>query len=322
MHGAALVVGACAAAAAILGWFVMQRQKSARVALSIVAVPLFVAGLIAGGFLTSMVAVCAAVLWTKPSRDWFNGLEPPRREERRTPPARPQFPDPSSHDSAHRPVSPPSTGDSGASPSDQGSDENGQPRAFSGFGTSAATDQQSAPAPHTPDPYFSDPYAANPWAQGSPAGRRPTEVTRACVITWVLSGLIGLGWLLIAVWGAVDTSLVNDMFEQESRFQESGLSVNEVRAALVITSVLLTIWSLIAAGLAIFVHRGHDWARVLLIISAAGAGLISLLMVIAAPPMILVPVAAGYTIFALTRPASNEWFRARAQARGQARRGR
>src|SRR3546814_13983746 len=80
---AARVAGASAAAAAILGIFVLQRDKPARIGLSVAAVPLFLAGLVAGGFLSSLVAVCAVMLWTKPSRDWFNGI-PAAPIERRT----------------------------------------------------------------------------------------------------------------------------------------------------------------------------------------------------------------------------------------------
>src|SRR3546814_294583 len=78
---AAMVAGASAAAAAILGIFVLQRDKPARIGLSVAAVPLFLAGLVTGGFLSSLVAVCAVMLWTKPSRYWFNGnaAPPPQR---------------------------------------------------------------------------------------------------------------------------------------------------------------------------------------------------------------------------------------------------
>jgi len=43
----AMVTGACAAATAILGWQVMQRSRPARLVLSILAVPMFLAGLVA-----------------------------------------------------------------------------------------------------------------------------------------------------------------------------------------------------------------------------------------------------------------------------------
>ncbi|WP_235736224.1 hypothetical protein [Nocardioides alcanivorans] len=59
MHGASLVAGACAAAMAVLGAFVLRRHKEARIAVSVLAVPLFLCGLLVGGFAASMVAVAA-----------------------------------------------------------------------------------------------------------------------------------------------------------------------------------------------------------------------------------------------------------------------
>ncbi len=52
----ATVTGALAAATAILGWQVMQRSRSARLALTVLAVPLFLLGFVTGGFATSLVA--------------------------------------------------------------------------------------------------------------------------------------------------------------------------------------------------------------------------------------------------------------------------
>ena len=42
-------------------------------AITLLAVPLFVSGLVAGGFLSSLVAASAVMLWLEPSRDWFDG---------------------------------------------------------------------------------------------------------------------------------------------------------------------------------------------------------------------------------------------------------
>ncbi len=75
----AMVTGACAAATAILGWQVMQRSRPARLVLSILAVPMFLAGLVAGGFTTSLVAAAALILWLQPSRAWLNGDPVPER---------------------------------------------------------------------------------------------------------------------------------------------------------------------------------------------------------------------------------------------------
>ncbi|MDQ3485576.1 MAG: hypothetical protein M3445_09260, partial [Actinomycetota bacterium] len=73
-----LVSGACAAATAILGFYVLQRAKSARIALSIIAPVLLVSGMATSGFTSSLVGAATVMLWFQPTRDWFDGIERPR----------------------------------------------------------------------------------------------------------------------------------------------------------------------------------------------------------------------------------------------------
>ncbi len=75
----AMVAGAAAAAAAILGWQVLSRSRSARVALSVLTVPLFVGGMAVFGFLAALVVVAIVMLWVQPAKDWFNGISPVAR---------------------------------------------------------------------------------------------------------------------------------------------------------------------------------------------------------------------------------------------------
>ncbi|GAA1127876.1 hypothetical protein GCM10009606_04400 [Nocardioides aquiterrae] len=83
----AMVTAGCATAAAILGYQVLRRSRSARLALTVLAVPLFFAGLVTGGFVSSLVAASAAMLWLQPARDWFGDTP-------RTAPAAPAAPAP------------------------------------------------------------------------------------------------------------------------------------------------------------------------------------------------------------------------------------
>lgn len=73
LHVIALVAALFSVAAVALGWQVLQGSRQARVVLSALAVPIFVTGLIAGGFMSSLVAVATAMLWLSPSREWFAG---------------------------------------------------------------------------------------------------------------------------------------------------------------------------------------------------------------------------------------------------------
>ncbi len=76
----AMVAAGCATAAGVLGWHVLRRHRASRVALTVVAVPLFFTGMVAGGFFSSLVAASALMLWTRPARDWFDGVNRPTRE--------------------------------------------------------------------------------------------------------------------------------------------------------------------------------------------------------------------------------------------------
>ncbi|HEY9564175.1 MAG TPA: hypothetical protein VIR30_10435 [Nocardioides sp.] len=336
---AAMVAGASAAAAAILGIFVLQRDKPARIGLSVAAVPLFLAGLVTGGFLSSLVAVCAVMLWTKPSRDWFNGIAA-APVERRTP-QKPQNVwgqggsgqgneqgDQQSFGPNQVPPGPIAPGDSGDGP-----------RTWSGFGTSSATGQQ-------PDEPVSGAHGGEPgqtltqpgqqqWEQHQAAQQqwqqqwgqhvstpvsRPTDVLRACLATWICAGTVAVGALLagIAMLGSPD--LLKEMYEQESRFEDSGLTLEQVKAATIAMAGIFVAWALGAAALAIFVIRGQDWARVLLVISAACAGLLGLLMAFASPFLLLVAAACAYVVYALTRRSASDWFRDQTRLRREGRR--
>lgn len=115
----AMVTAGCATAAIVLGWHVLKRNKGARLALTLLAVPLFFAGMVVGGFLSSVVAASALVLWLEPSRDWFNGVRARPREQ-------------SAPGAAHPQATPPVTG----------------PRAHQGFGRAPAAPPK--PGPWTP----------------------------------------------------------------------------------------------------------------------------------------------------------------------------
>ncbi len=70
-----MVAAACAVTAAILGWQVLQRSRSARAVLSVLALPLFVSGAVTGGIASAAVVAAIVSLWLAPARDWFAGRE-------------------------------------------------------------------------------------------------------------------------------------------------------------------------------------------------------------------------------------------------------
>ncbi|QIG44840.1 hypothetical protein G5V58_20500 [Nocardioides anomalus] len=72
-----MIAAATAATTAILGWQALQRSKPARLALSALAVPLFVTGVYGGGFAPGVVSAAILMLWFQPARDWFDGRSRP-----------------------------------------------------------------------------------------------------------------------------------------------------------------------------------------------------------------------------------------------------
>jgi hypothetical protein len=76
MRIATMVAAACATAAAILGYQVLQRSRSARFVLTLLAAPLFLTGVVVGGLIPSMVVGAIVMLWFQPARDWVDGKAP------------------------------------------------------------------------------------------------------------------------------------------------------------------------------------------------------------------------------------------------------
>ena len=310
MHVLAMVAAGCATAAAILGWHVLRRNKQARLWLSVLAVPLFLAGLVTGGFLSSMVAVAVVMLWTRPARDWFDGRAPapvpdgPRQDRQGPDREDPDRPSPD------RPA-PPSA-----------------PSAYQGFGSQGGhpSGTQQAP-PNPPDqPHAQDqpggptyPPAPGGWpAAQQPAAHqnagvpfvtaRPREVLQACVITWVFSGLVVVAMSLVLISFAADPSLIDEVYSSDSRFADSGLTADQIRSYSLGLALVFGLWALASAALGVLVMLGRVWARYALIVSSVLASLLTLVMVLAAPVLLLVTLSGVATAFLLTRPAVGAWF--------------
>ncbi|WP_157953161.1 hypothetical protein [Nocardioides allogilvus] len=102
LHVLAMIAAVCSVAAVALGWQVLQGSRQARLVLSLLAVPIFLTGLVAGGFMSSVVAIAAGMLWFSPSREWLAGkpipepARPLRAEQAPTGTARPELPPTSS----------------------------------------------------------------------------------------------------------------------------------------------------------------------------------------------------------------------------------
>lgn len=78
VRGALFVTAVAAVVTGILGVFVLQRHGTARIVLTVAAVPLVLTAPLAGGFLGLLIGGGTVMLWTQEARDWFAGRAPTR----------------------------------------------------------------------------------------------------------------------------------------------------------------------------------------------------------------------------------------------------
>jgi len=269
-----MVAAGCAAVAAVLGFHVLRRNRSARVGVTVVAVPLFFTGMVTGGFLSSLVAASALLLWLEPARNWFDGIPAKSGPERAAgwppplpdaPPETPQSPPPAPTEQT------PATG----------------PRPHQGFG--APTMQTGVDAVRTE--------------------RRPLAVMWACVLTWVLSGTTALMMGLSALVIALEPELVLDeLRRQNPDLTAEGVTDHLVQVATYVTAGVTVVWAVAAIVLAVFVLRRVGWARVALLASAAAAGAVCLVGSLGSVLMVLPAFGCAVTFSLLLRPEVRAWF--------------
>ncbi|WP_345529564.1 hypothetical protein [Nocardioides endophyticus] len=255
-----MVTAGCATAAGILGYHVLRRSRSARLAVTVLAVPLFLAGLATNGFITSVVAASAAILWLQPARSWFDGKPPPERRTAPTPA------------SAGPPV----------------------PTAFS-------THLTGAPAAPMPSPVIA----------GAPA--RPPAVLWACVLTWVCTAFVTVGLVASAVALAVSPDLMLDEVHKDNPdLAAQGVSDDLLLVATYVMIAGLVLWCVSAAGLAVLVLRRVDWARIVLVVSAATCAVFCLVGSAVGAFVLVAPLLASvFVVVMLVRADTRPWFERR-----------
>lgn len=283
-----MVAAGCATAAAILGYQVLQRNRSARVALSVLAVPLFVAGISTGGFFSSLVAVCVAMLWLHPARAWFNGTWRPDADRMApaalTPPLPPPFAPPAPP--AEEPPPAPVTA-----------------RPMTGFGspvvheTAVVPEHALAPVPGPP--------AVRPAARAP----RPAALIWAGVLTWVFSALALLSVLVAVGVLATDSGpVLEELHRQQPDLAAQGISDEMIVNATYVMAGVVSVWSVIAMVLAGFAVAGARWAWVGLLVSAAAATALFAVCVLVGQLLMLLPLLASLTAcVCLLRPRVREW---------------
>jgi hypothetical protein len=342
MHASALVAGGCAAAMAVLGFFVLRRHKPARLAVSVLAVPLAVTGMVLGGLLSFVIAAAVVLLWMPPARDWFDGRTPRQQPPSHRGPGRRRGDHPGDHpgdqpgdqpDDAAEHVAPgrdrePAEHSGAHGPDAHGSGEEAReqhdrPRSYEGFGTSTGRvqelvrpEQASPDQPQHPGPAaYPQPGRPTSWQQGGwpdaaqqPA-RRPAAVALACILTWVMTGLVGvLTGLSLLVLTASPDFLLDEVARQNPDLEEQGVTRSVLLGSTYVVGALVVAWCAAAAVFAAFAFRGAGWARVALLVSAVVAALLSMVTSVGAPPMLVPMLAATVVAASLLRRESREFF--------------
>lgn len=301
MHGAAVVTAVCAAGTAVLGWFVLRRDKGARIGITVLAVPLFAAGSFFGGFATALVAVSAVFLWLEPTRSWFAGrpLPEPGQGSAATlwggsrppqPPAAPQWPQ-----QPPQPPHVPPAGAPGVRLPDPGAPTGARP--YQGFGQPSAPARGDWVAPVAPG-----------WAPtGDPAALgRPMAVVAAALVTWLFATLMLMGSVGLAVFALSDPERLFDLVvEQDPRVAEQ-LEPAMIRPmGGMFAAMALLCLAAIVSGVGLMLRK--KWGAVGLLtasmITAGGA----LLGTFANPPMLLFVIPAVVVIGLLRRPDVRRW---------------
>lgn len=284
LRALSMVAGACATAAAILGFYVLRRSRSARMGLAVLALPLFVSGMAVGGFLSALVVAATVMLWFQPARDWFDGvvrrpaveaaaaMAGPRRPEE-TPARTPE------ETSVAPPTAPPST----------------EPRPMSGFGTT--------PVGYAPT------VATAPI--GGPAPR-PARLLWACILTWTFCALAIFAMALsVLVLLAAPDLVFDELHRQNPDLSSEGMTDSAIKSATYVTAAVVLVWGGAASFFALQAFRRVAWGRTALLFSAAVAAAVCLVFTIFNFLMALPLVACMVTVSLLVRPDVRAWFAAR-----------
>ena len=269
LYVSGVIAALCASATAILGWYVLKPDISARRAISLLAVPLFVTGLTAGGFAASFVAAGAAMLWMQPAREWF-------ATGKWTPPPPPAS---AAAEATRRTPWPPPV-----SPTERpGTQAFQQPKSEAYAGAAAPVHE----ALHD----------------------RPRAMITAFVLTVVTAGGVLVGALLtLVIVGLSPDMIMTELERQQPEIFADGLTSDQVRLSTYVTAGVTILWCSMALAFAGFAMARRAWARRGLMITAAFSAGVCFLVALSAPFLVVPAVAAMATVACLGRIEVRRWF--------------
>lgn len=279
-----MVSAGCATAAVILGYQVLRRSRSARLVLSLLAVPILVAGFgfNEGVYFAPVIVSAIAMMWVQPARDWIDG---------KTPKPAPSRPEPAQRAAPPPPVMTPPP------PTDAPTASGSGAREVSGFGDRLGL-LASLPPPRTA------PIGAEPTVR-----RRPPALVWACVLAWAGSGLMFVAMLVTVVATVASPDRIIDELYRQNPSLESELGSGELRDTILLAGALIIIWSLTAIVLAAFAWAGRDWAWTGLVVSSVCSAGLCLLGVFGNPALVVGLGVCAAAAILLLRPEVRAYFR-------------
>lgn len=158
---------------------------------------------------------------------------------------------------------------------------------------------------------------AHPYAQPHPQPHpqpepRPRGVVIAAVVTWVFGGLVIVGMGLPTLALILDPTLADEILRQQPELAELDMSNLEFLAIVYLMVAALVLWSIVAMGLALLVFLRKRWAWPLLLASAIGASLFSLMTISAIAPVVTF-AASSLVTYLLLQPEVRRWLAAPGQ---------
>lgn len=272
VRGMLFATGAAAAAAIVGAVYAARRDKPARIVVSVAAVVVFLAGSIAEPLLAAFVAAGATLLWSGPANDWYAG----------------------------RPIRQPR-------PLGMGRDRRAADESGEDAPTTAAAPAPSGTSPFDAAPTTTQQAPPRPVTAARRRGQAPQEVLTAALVTATVSAGVVLGMVFDTARYLTNPETLSEAYA-ESGMDGRGIGEDMLTAGLVVGAVVFIGWALAAIGLALMTVRGHSWARILLIVSAATAGLLTLVVGFGQPLALIVAAACAVTVWLLLRPAAHRFF--------------
>jgi hypothetical protein len=289
----ATVTGVCAAVAAVLGAYALQGNRQARVALSVLAVPIFLTGIVVGGFMSSIVAVAITLLWLSPSREWFKGEPIP---DRTTPP--------DARRAAVWPPPPPSSS-SGAPSSDAPSSSPVAPGTAGSSVTPASSGSSAAPGGVGTAQVQHGTWPALP---PTPTDRRPEGVTVAFVVTLVSAALVLLVTSIsVVVMALSPDAMLEEVLRQQPELADQGVTKELLQTTTFVMGGIVMAWAAAAIVLAFLTLRRRRRAAHALMVSAAASAVLCVLGTFATLVLALPAFASVITLAVLRRPDVKAW---------------